>query len=127
MIFHRLLHPLVDRRDLLGIAQTNLSTRLNSTFTALATVEAYNVEAMEKNRDLSQTLVELANRRKNQQVSAINGSNLSEQLEGLKEESAIAKRRWRVMKSVVAAVIVGSGVDWARNDQLRPVVLDEED
>lgn len=82
---------------------------------------------MEKNRDLSQTLVELANRRKNQQVSAINGSNLSEQLEGLKEGSAIAKRRWRVMKSVVAAVIVGSGVDWARNDQLRPVVLDEED
>jgi len=38
----------------------------------------------------------------------------------------MAKKRWRIMKSVVAAIIAGSGVDWARNNDLRNLVLDEE-
>lgn len=30
------------------------------------------------------------------------------------------------MKSVVAAIVAGSGVDWARNGALRDLVVDEE-
>jgi hypothetical protein len=31
------------------------------------------------------------------------------------------------MKNIASAVIAGSGVDWARDDQLRALVLDELD
>lgn len=38
-----------------------------------------------------------------------------------------SRRKWRVVKAVAAAVVAGSGVDWARDPELRDVVLDDED
>lgn len=123
----RLLHPLIDRRDILGMTQTNLSARLHSTSQALTIIEAQNIEAMEKNRELTATLVELTHKMSERRVSAVNESNLGTQLEILRDDVRTARKRWKIMKSVVAAVIVGSGVDWARIDDLRQVVIDAEE
>lgn len=109
------------------MAQTNLSARLHSTSQALTTVEAQNIEAMEKNRELTATLVDLTHKMSAQRASAVNESNLGKQLEILRDEVRTARKRWKLMKSVVAAVIVGSEVDWARNDELRQVVIDAEE
>ena len=109
------------------MAQTNLSAQLHSTSNALTMTEAQNIEAMEKNRKLTTTLLQLANDMKAQRLSAISESKLSDQLEELREDTRAARRRWKIMKGVVAAVIVGSGVDWARNDELRQLVIDEEE
>lgn len=109
------------------MAQTNLSARLHSTSQALTKVEAQNIEAMEKNRELTATLVELTRQMSEQRVSALNESNLGNQLEILRDDVGTARKRWKIMKSVVAAVIVGSGVDWARDDELRQVVIDAEE
>lgn len=54
-------------------------------------------------------------------------SSLSAQLDQAREDQAIARKRWRTMKTVVSAIIAGSGVDWARNGALRDLALDEED
>ncbi len=48
-------------------------------------------------------------------------------LEGLDREIAEKRRAWRVMKSLVAGVVAGSGVDWAGDDELVELVLDDED
>lgn len=109
------------------MAQTNLSAELHSTFKALTMTEAQNIEAMEKNRKLTTTLMELTNQMRAQQVSTINESQLSDQLEKVRDDTRTARRRCKIMKSLVAAVIVGSGIDWARNDELRSVVIDEEE
>lgn len=109
------------------MAQTNLSARLHSTSQALTKVEAKNIEAMEKNRELAATLVELTHQMSEQRVSAVDESNLGKQLEIVRNEVRTARKRWKLMKSVVAAVIVGSEVDWARMDDLRQVVIDAEE
>ena len=109
------------------MTQTDISARLHATTQALTIAKAQNIEAMTKNRELTAALVELTHDMRERRISAINESNLGPQLESLREEVRTARKQWKLLKSVVAAVIVGSGVDWARNDELRQVVVDAEE
>ena len=88
---------------------------------------AENIRAMEKNRALTTTLLALTKKVQAQRDEAAKDPSFGAQLDGLRNEAATARQRWRIMKSVVAAIIAGSGVDWARDDTLRDLVLDEED
>lgn len=45
----------------------------------------------------------------------------------LEAEMKASRQRWKVMKGTASAVVVGSGVDWSRDEALRDVVLDPED
>lgn len=118
---------MIDRRDVLSIAHTNVSTELDSISKSTTSAEAKNMRAQREHRETATTLLNLANHTKNQRNGAIHGSGSSKQLERLQADTKIAHTRWRIMKSVVAAIVVGSGVDWAANDGLRDLVLDEED
>ena len=88
---------------------------------------ADNISAMEKNRALTVTLLALAQKVQAQRDEVARDPKFAAQLEKLRNDAARARQRWRIMKSVVAAVVAGSGVDWARDDTLRGLVLDEED
>ncbi|CAD6570622.1 MAG: hypothetical protein ASARMPREDX12_003774 [Alectoria sarmentosa] len=123
----RALHPLVDRRDTLEISHTNLSSTLQILSKEAAMLSADNIRAMEKNRALTATLVALAKKVQAQRDEVTKDLRFSAQLDGLRNDAGTVMQRWRIMKSVVAAVIAGSGVDWARDDALRDLVLDEED
>ena len=89
-------------------------------------LSADNIRAMEKNRALTATLLALVQKVQAQRDGFTKDEGFSTQLYRLREDTATARQRWRIMKSVVAAVIAGSGVDWARDDSLRDLVLDEE-
>lgn len=47
----------------------------------------------------------------------------------LEAELKGSRQRWRVVKGTASAIVAGSGVDWARDAELRDIVLDpvEED
>lgn len=45
--------------------------------------------------------------------------------EAAEREERDAKRRWRVMKGLVAGVVVGSGVRWTEDEELVDLVLDD--
>lgn len=122
----RALHPLIDRRDTLEIAHTNLSSTLQTLLKEAAMLSADNIRAMEKNRALTATLLVLAKKVQAQRDEIMMDPRFSAQLDGLRIDAATARQRWRIMKSVVAAVIAGSGVNWARDDTLRDLVLDDE-
>lgn len=126
LIDSRALHPLIDRRDTLEIGHANLSSTLQKLLKEAAMVSEDNVRAMEKNRALTATLLALANMVQAQRDEVRKDPRFSAQLEGLQNDAATARQRWRLMKSVVPAVIAGSGVDWAGDDILRDLVLDEE-
>lgn len=38
-----------------------------------------------------------------------------------------SRQRFRVAKGTASAIVAGSGVDWARDAELRAIVLDAED
>ena len=123
----RALHPLIDRRDALSIAHTNIAASLQSLLQRTSATEIELLRTMEQNRALTTVLLGLSNKMQAQRTEAMADPRLSMQVEQARADMSIAKKRWRIMKSVVAAVIAGSGVDWAHSDTLRDLVLDSED
>ncbi|SLM41047.1 Centromere protein H [Lasallia pustulata] len=123
----RSLHPLIDTRDVLSIAHANLASHLTTMMDDLTMVEAQNIISSKKNRTLADTLLDLTANMQSERAEDVSNAKLRSQLQVLKEETKMSKARWRIMKSVTAAVIVGSGIDWSRNDELRELVLDDED
>lgn len=122
----RALHPLIDRRDALGMAHTKLCSSLQSVLRDTVSTEADNIRTLEKNRATAATLVDLIQTSEGLQANAMKDPTLGAQMNRLKGDTATARKRWRIMKGVVGAIIAGSGIDWARDDSLRDLVLDEE-
>ena len=91
-----------------------------------ATLSADNIRAMERNRSLTATLLTLAKKVQARQDEVSRDARFGAQLDELRQDAATARQRWRIMKSVVAALVAGSGIDWAGDDNLRDLVVDEE-
>ena len=109
------------------MVQANLSNRLQSTSNAMTETETENLKAMRTNRELAAALLGLAGRLKSQDISSISDAETRLELESMKQETKESKRQYRIMKSLIGAVIAGSGVDWATDDELRELVLDREE
>ncbi|MCJ1417291.1 hypothetical protein MMC32_003633 [Xylographa parallela] len=124
---NRLLHSLIADRDIASIAHTNLSTMYQSTMDTLTLTETENIVTLRMNQELTTDLLGLTDQLKAQVVDKIDDPELRHTLEELQDSTKEAKRRWRIMKSLVSAVIAGSGINWAHNESLRDLVLDDED
>ena len=120
------LGPLLDRRDVLEIASTNLAAKLQATTSKRIQIEAENITAIASNRDLATQLLALTKDIEERKASAKEASGLKERLATAEEEATTAKKRWRVLKNVVAAVVAGSGIDWSEDETLRDLVLDHD-
>lgn len=123
----RLLHTLIDRRDILGIAATNLSSRLQSVLEDTTKLEAQNISAIEKNRELASLLVVLTKEIQSRKDEVRKNPKIKARLDELLDETTAARKKWKIMKSAVAAIVVGSGVNWAGNKDLEYLALNEED
>ena len=123
----RLLRPLVADRDIVSMAHTNLSTMYQSIMNALTLTETENIVTLRMNQQLTTGLLSLTDQLKAQVPDKIDDPELRGTLEELQDNTKEAKRRWRIMKSLVSAVIAASGVNWAHNENLRDLVLDDED
>ncbi|MCJ1250239.1 hypothetical protein MMC30_007465 [Trapelia coarctata] len=126
-MMERNLHALVDQRDILSMAHANLSATLQGVLNTTTATAQENVIAMRQNQELTTTLLGLTSQLQTQDVESIENAELRSQLKTMQEETKESKRRWRIMKSLTAAVVAGSGIDWARNDDLRELVLDDEE
>ena len=125
-VWYRALHPLLDRRDTLSIAHVNLTSSLQAILRKKSKSEADGLKTMQENLALASKVLSLANELRSQHETAVTDSRVSAQLNKLRDDTTTTKKRWRIMKSVVAAVIAGSGVNWAGDDTLRDLVLDDE-
>ena len=123
----RSIHPLVNERDVVSIAQTNLSTDLQTVSNAVVTLQSDNLKALSTNRELALTLLDLSRQVKVQDPDQNLNGGLREELEAAKADTKESKRRWRTAKGIAAAVVAGSGVDWASDVELTALVLDEGD
>ena len=81
---------------------------------------------MERNKGLAATYLQVLTKTQALREDVQEDTSMKSQLDEAKEDTEIARSRWRIMKSVVSAVIAGSGVDWAKNELLRDLVLDNE-
>ena len=124
---YRTLHPIIDHRDVLSLVQTNLAASLQTTLNTLTTTRTENLKAIQKNQELTATLLDLADQTKAEDIDSIEDPRIREELQALQRETKDSKRRYRIVKSLVGAVVAGSGVDWSRDEQLRQLMLDDEE
>jgi hypothetical protein len=123
----RILSTLIDRRDVLSMAHTNISSDLKSTLDSLLEAQTENRNAMRKNQELASVLLGLAQESEDGDRDEITDPELKRHLEDLEGEIGVGKSKWIILKNVMSAVVVGSGVDWARDERLRELVVDDGD
>lgn len=109
------------------MTHTQLSTNMSTFNDLLSTLATDNIRFCSRNRELAQKLIELAKISKASTIEDVKDARLRSQLEQFAEENRVRKSRWRLMKGVVSTVVVGSAVDWAADDELRELVVDDED
>ena len=123
----RAIKPLLGRRDTLEIASTNLISSLESIIAKLRKAEIENLKTTDRNRGLASQLLAVTDKIEDYKDSVKQEPQLKARLEETRQEAITAAKQWRIMKSVVSAVIAGSGVDWSRDSELKDLVLDAED
>ena len=126
LINSRALLRLVNRRDVLSLAYENLAASHNLTRKALSDLELENVQINQKNQELARQLLELT-REDDSWRDELEDGALKAQLAELEADQKKRKAKWDTMKNIASAVVVGSGVNWAENEALSDLVLDEMD
>ena len=105
----------------------SLTSKLASTTRALSTVEQANIVANKKNRELSKRMLALAEEMKAQSAKDIEDPILRDQVDAVDKELKESRRRMKTLKGVLSAMIVGSGINWAADEGLTELVLDDEE
>jgi hypothetical protein len=109
------------------MVQGRLASKLASSTRALVTTEQTNIVANQKNRELSKTMLALAEATKAQSAEDIEDPKLREQIKTVDKELKESRRRMKTLKGILSAMIVGSGINWAADGSLTELVLDDED
>ncbi|KAM0203905.1 hypothetical protein ACHAPA_007565 [Fusarium lateritium] len=122
----RELLPYIERRDDASIAVAKQAAETNKKWKALTTAQSDTLRKSRQNVSSAAELFELAEQAKMKKRVPPGNSKMVQEQEKLEAGVKASKQRWRVMKGVAAGIIVGSGVDWVRDDELRDVVLDPE-
>lgn len=122
----RELLPFIERRDEASVSVARQASQTNEVWKALTTAQSDTLRKSRENVTLAAELFELADQAKLKKRVPPNNSKMMEEQKRLEAEVKASKQKWRVMKGVAGGIIVGSGVDWVQDDELRDVVLDPE-
>lgn len=120
------LLPFIERRDEASVSVARQASQTNEVWKALTTAQSDTLRKSRENVTLAAELFELADQAKLKKRVPPNNSKMMEEQKRLEAEVKASKQKWRVMKGVAGGIIVGSGVDWVQDDELRDVVLDPE-
>ncbi|KAF3042424.1 hypothetical protein E8E12_008726 [Didymella heteroderae] len=121
------LLPLITENHTVAMVQGRLASKLASSTRALVIAEQANIVANQKNRELSKTMLALAEAMKAQSADDIEDPKLREQIRTVEKELKESRRRMKTLKGILSAMIVGSGINWAADESLTELVLDDED
>ncbi|KAF3007563.1 hypothetical protein E8E13_007071 [Curvularia kusanoi] len=126
-IAEKRLMPLITESDTVAMMHGHLASRLASSTRALVKAEEANIVANQRNRELSQTMLALAEAVKSQSADDIGDQRLREQIKAVESDLKDSRRRMKTLKGILSAMIVGSGINWAADESLVDLVLDDED
>lgn len=85
-----------------------------------------NLQINSENQELVRELLELT-KEDDSWREKLQDASLASQLDELEADLKTRKAKWEVMKNIASAMIVGSGLNWAEDEKLSALVLDESD
>lgn len=121
----RSLLPLINCRDILSLAHENLARAHASCLREISNTEVENIQSNRNNQDLARKLLELTRGNGDLWRQELNDATLKEQLDTLEKENKTKEAEYLRMKRIVSATIVASGVDWASDQKLCDLVVDD--
>lgn len=127
---HRDLLGYIQQRDEVSISLARLASATGDVRERATRAQSESHVASRENTQLAGNIMDLVARVKEKRSGgheAARGDDEDEATTQLKDELRRARQRWRVMKGITSGVVAGSGVDWARDETLRDLVLDPED
>lgn len=71
-------------------------------------------------------MVGLAGQVEGQKKGDITDPEMKGKIDEMEREVRKSRQRWRLMKGVASGVVAGSGMDWASDEKLRALVLEED-
>lgn len=123
----RQLLRLIHRRDELSRTHTNLARTLAREEQLRLEAERGHIAQSRQNTALAAQLLALIKQREQEEAEAeaeADGADGAGGEEGeARRKVREARRMWDVTRGVTQGVIVASGVDWSRDDDLRALVL----
>jgi hypothetical protein len=126
MLCRRIL-PLVTENDTVSMIHASLSSKLAHATRSLCTTEQSNMVANQRNRELAETMLALAEEMKTQSVRDIEDPQLRQRVDAVDKELKDSRRRVKTLEGILSAMIVGSGINWAADEDLTELVMEDED
>ncbi|OBT83315.1 hypothetical protein VE02_07954 [Pseudogymnoascus sp. 03VT05] len=120
------LLPLIQQRDDVSTELAATAAQVLAAREALTAVEAERVVLARSNTELAGRMVGLAEEVEGQKKGDITDPEMRVKIEEMEREVRRSRQRWRLMKGVASGVVAGSGMDWARDEKLRALVLEED-
>ncbi|KFY05063.1 hypothetical protein O988_00294 [Pseudogymnoascus sp. VKM F-3808] len=120
------LLPLIQQRDDASTELAATAAQVLAARDALTAVEAERVVLARSNTELASKMVGLAEQVEGQKKGDIKDPEMRAKIEEMEREVRKSRQRWRLMKGVASGVVAGSGMDWARDEKLRALVLEED-
>lgn len=116
----------MERRDEAAIAIAKQAVKSGTQLKELTDVQSESLRVSRQNVQLTVELLKLAEEVKAKKTGDHNDPETRTEQDSLQSKVKESRQRWKVVKGVASGIIVGSGVDWAADDQLREAVLDPE-
>lgn len=116
----------MERRDEAVISVARQAAEMEMLRDQLARTQADAARISRQNVELAAALCDLADKAKQERAGNLDSPETRSAVARLEDEVASRRRRWRVIKGVASGVVSGSGIDWARDDELCDMVLDPE-
>lgn len=123
----RRLSPMITENDALSLIQGTQAAKLAANRRAFSEAEKENIIINQKNRELSKTMLALAEEMKAQSAKDIEDPQLRDQVNGVEKELKQSRRRVKTLRGILSAMIVGSGINWAADEALTELVLDDDE
>ncbi|KAK5651734.1 hypothetical protein OQA88_11696 [Cercophora sp. LCS_1] len=118
------LSSLIHDRDAAGIAAAKQQNEAQQAEEFLAKLELDVRQTSQRNAECANHILRLPKASYEPDREPAHETGRTQQIEVLENELKTSRQKWKVIKSVASAVVTGSGVDWARHERLRDMVLD---
>ncbi|KAK3383918.1 centromere protein H (CENP-H)-domain-containing protein [Lasiosphaeria ovina] len=114
----------LQQRDRTSAISASQCLDLQEATDRLADLESLGFKASQRNVLMAAEILRLQNNTRDQEPAMNDSVHISFGTGRLENEMRASRQKWRVVKGTTSAIVTGSGIDWARDKQLRNMVLD---
>ena len=117
----------IQQRDAAATKTAVLCSDLHVARSRLAELEVKSLQVSHQNVKPAAEVLRLAGRTPERTARSVEAGPFGHEIGMLEGQVKSSHQRWRVMKGAASAIVAGGGIEWARDERLKDLVLDPPD